>query len=93
MEISFYLDDILYNGNAAPLEKENETHFVIALVGVPLYTICPCADHGWKSSDPVSDDFIRAAGSEIEKMDDVPGEINVPPGKYYSSVLTGSDLP
>lgn len=93
MEISFYLDDILYNGNVAPLEKGNETHFVIALVGVPLYTICPCVDQGWKSSDPVSNDFVRAAGNEIEKMDDVPDEINIPPGKYYSSILTDSDLP
>ncbi|MDB5209478.1 MAG: hypothetical protein JWQ30_305 [Sediminibacterium sp.] len=93
MEISFYLDDILYNGNAAPLEKENETHFVISLVGVPLFTICPCPDYGWKTSDPISRDFVRAAGNEIEKSDDVPEEIEVAPGRYYSATFTGGDKP
>lgn len=93
MNISFYLDDTLYTGTATPIEKEKETQFAVALDGIPHFTICPDADYGWKTDDIVSRDLVRAAGNEIENNDDVSENINVSPGKYYSSAVTGGQEP
>jgi hypothetical protein len=93
MKIRFYLDDLLYQGEATAVQKPSETQFLVKLDGVEPFHICMSDEGNWHSDDAGNEDLARAAGQQIAHMDEAGSNDALEPERFYSMKYTDGQAP